>query len=108
MKEARGDRGRNRRVRKKGRPGKRPPREELSQRGPGRRRGAGHKSRGVLDKAIAHPLRRRMLYAIDKENAPLSPAQLAKAFDLPLGFIAYHAAVLRRCGAVEVTPDEDV
>ena len=58
-------------------------------------------------KAVAHPLRRRVLYAISEESAPLSPAQLAKEFDLPLGLIAYHAAVLQRCGAVEVATTED-
>ncbi len=103
MPEANGERGRNRRVRKKGRPGKRLRREEASP----RRRRANGRSRGILLKAMAHPVRRRMLRAISDESAPLSPAQLAKAFDLPLGLIAYHANVLQRCGAVEVAAEED-
>jgi DNA-binding transcriptional ArsR family regulator len=48
-----------------------------------------------------------MLRVIAKENAPLNPAQLAKAFDLPLGLISYHAIVLQRCGAVKVAAEED-
>jgi DNA-binding transcriptional ArsR family regulator len=103
MAEASGERGRNRRTRKKGRPGKRPRQEEV----PPRRRRANGRSRGILVKAMAHPLRRRMLRAIGEEGALLSPAQLAKTFDLPLGLIAYHAAVLQRCGAVEATAKED-
>lgn len=98
MTGGRAERGRNRHTRKKGRPGKRPRREEASP----RRRRANERSRGILLKAMAHPVRRRMLRTISEEGAPLSPAQLAKAFDLPLGLIAYHANVLQRCGAVEV------
>lgn len=104
MTEARGERGRNRRARKKGRPGKRARREESSHQ---RRRGPNGRSRGILLKAMAHPLRRRMLREISEAGAPLSPAQLATAFDLPLGLIAYHATVLQRCGAVEVAAAED-
>jgi DNA-binding IclR family transcriptional regulator len=48
-----------------------------------------------------------MLYAISEGSAPLSPAQLAKELDLPLGLIAYHAAVLQRCGAVEMAATKD-
>jgi hypothetical protein len=103
MTEASGGRGKNRRTRKKGRPGKRARREGGSQ----RRRRANGRSRTTLFKAMAHPLRRRMLQVITEEGAPLSPAQLAKAFDLPVGLIAYHAAVLQGCGAVEVVAEED-
>ena len=103
MAKASGERGGNRRARKKGRPGKRPRREEAS---PRRRRPYG-RSRGILIKAMAHPLRRRLLRVMTEENAPLSPAQLAKAFDLPLGVVTYHANVLQRCGAVEAIAAED-
>lgn len=91
MTEASGERGRNRRIRKKGRPGKRT-----------RRR-----SRPILIKAMTHPLRRRLLREINAGNAPVSPAQLAKTLDLPLGPVAYHANVLQRCGAMEVAAAED-
>jgi DNA-binding transcriptional ArsR family regulator len=103
MMGGRGERSRNRRTRKKGRPGKRPRREGASP----RRRRANERSRGILLKAVAHPVRRRMLRTISEEGAPLSPAQLAKAFDLPLGLIVYHATVLQRCGAVEVAAEKD-
>lgn len=104
MTEERGERGKNRRTRKKGRPGKRMPKAEQPRprRGPTRRR-----SRAILVKAMAHPVRRRLLREISEEGAPLSPAQLAKTFDLPLGLVTYHAAVLQRCGAVEVAATED-
>ncbi|HEY8810578.1 MAG TPA: helix-turn-helix domain-containing protein [Solirubrobacterales bacterium] len=99
MPEANGGRGRNRRVRKKGRPGKRARKAEQPR---PRRRPARRRSRAILVKAMAHPVRRLMLREINAGNAPLSPAQLAKTFDLPLGVVTYHATVLQRCGAVEV------
>lgn len=105
MTEAHGERGRNRRVRRKGRPGKRTRKAEQPP-GP-RRRPTRRRSRAILVKAMAHPLRRRLLREINAGNAPLSPAQLAKTFDLPLGVVAYHATVLQRCGAVEVAAAED-
>jgi len=51
--------------------------------------------------AIAHPLRRRMLRMIVKQGEPLSPTQMAKEFDLPVGTITYHAKVLWHFEAVE-------
>lgn len=51
--------------------------------------------------AIAHPLRRRMLRMIVKHGEPLSPAQMAKEFGLPVGTITYHAKVLWLFEAVE-------
>jgi hypothetical protein len=104
MTEGRGDRGRNRRTRKKGRPGKRVRKAEAP---PPRGRPTHRRSRAVLIKAMAHPVRRRLLREISEEGAPVSPAQLAKTFDLPLGLVAYHATVLQRCGAVEVAVPED-
>ncbi len=104
MTGGRGERGRNRRTRRKGRPGKRTRKAEQPRRhrGSTRRRG-----RAIFIRAMAHPLRRRLLREISEEGAPLSPAQLAKTFDLPLGLIIYHATVLQRCGAVEVATTED-
>ncbi len=104
MSEARGERGRNRRTRRKGRPGKRARKAEQPR---PRGRSTRRRSRAILIKAMAHPVRRRLLREINAGNAPLSPAQLAKAFDLPLGVVAYHATVLQRCGAVEVATAED-
>lgn len=104
MTEGRGGRGRNRRVRKKGRPGKRARKAEQPR---PRKKPTRRRSRAILIKAMAHPLRRRLLYELSKAGAPHSPAQLAKALDLPLGLVTYHATVLQRCGAVEVAPTED-
>lgn len=103
MTEAHGERGRNRRTRRKGRPGKRTRKAEqpLPRRKPVRRR-----SRAILVKAMAHPVRRLMLREING-SAPLSPAQLAKILDLPLAVATYHAAVLQKCGAVEAAKAED-
>jgi DNA-binding transcriptional ArsR family regulator len=104
MTEARGERGGNRRARKKGRPGKRTRKAEQP---PPRRRPTRRRSRTILVKAVGHPVRRRLLREISEEGAPLSPAQLAKTFDLPLAVVTYHATVLRRCGAIEVIAAED-
>lgn len=104
MAERREERGRNRRTRKKGRPGKRTRKAERSRPHAKLTR---RRSRAILVKAMAHPLRRRLLRQINAEGAPLSPAQLAKTFDLPLGVVAYHATVLQLCGAVEVAASED-
>lgn len=104
MPEANGGRGKNRRVRKKGRPGKRTRRAEHPR---PRRRPTRRRSRAILIKAMAHPVRRLMLREINAGSAPLSPAQLAKTFDLPLAVVTYHATVLERCGAVEVAAAED-
>lgn len=55
--------------------------------------------------AIAHPLRRRMLRMIVKQGEPLSPAQMAKEFGLPVRTITYHAKVLWHFEAVEPIRD---
>lgn len=102
MTEANGGRGKNRRSRKKGRPGKR----ARAQRPRADRKPVRRRSRAILIKAMAHPVRRLMLREING-SAPLSPAQLAKRFNLPLAVATYHATVLHTCGAVEVAPAED-
>jgi len=104
MREERGNRGKNRRVRKKGRPGQRMRKAEQPR---PRRRPTRQRSRAILIKAMAHPLRCRLLREINEEGAPLSPAQLAKTLDLPLAVVTYHATVLQRCGAVEVAAEKD-
>jgi DNA-binding transcriptional ArsR family regulator len=55
--------------------------------------------------AIAHPLRRRMLRMIVKQGEPLSPAQMAREFGLPVRTITYHAKVLWHFEAVEPIHD---
>jgi len=48
-----------------------------------------------------------MLYLMLGEDVPLSAAQLAEKFEVPLGIASYHASVLHRCGAVTAFSPED-
>jgi DNA-binding transcriptional ArsR family regulator len=70
-----------------------------------RRERAEGRSRVQMILAIAHPLRRRMLRMIVKQGEPLSPAQMAREFGLPVGTITYHAKVLWHFEAVEPIRD---
>lgn len=103
MPEPNGGRSKNRRTRKKGRPGKR----ARAPRPRARRKPVRRRSRAVLIKAMAHPVRRLMLREINAGSVPLSPAQLAETFNLPLAVVTYHATVLHKCGAVKVAKAED-
>jgi DNA-binding transcriptional ArsR family regulator len=53
-----------------------------------------------LLKAIAHPLRHRLLAALDGRVA--SPAELAREFDVPLGRVSHHIRALAASGAIEL------
>ena len=53
-----------------------------------------------LIKALAHPLRERILQALNEDVA--SPAQLARALDEPLGNVSYHVKILLECEAIEL------
>jgi DNA-binding transcriptional ArsR family regulator len=53
-------------------------------------------------KALGHPLRQRILQHLN-EHGEASPAQLAKALDVPLGSVAYHVKVLSGCEAIELS-----
>ena len=56
--------------------------------------------------AISHPLRRRLLRALVDSGEPLSLSQLARAIDLPVATVRYHANVLCGFGAAEpASPD---
>ena len=46
-----------------------------------------------LLKALAHPLRRRILRAMST-SAPASPVGIARTLDAPLGDVAYHFRIL--------------
>ena len=48
----------------------------------------------ALVQALAHPLRAKMLYVLQEQEA--SPKELAVLFGLPLSNVAYHIQVLRR------------
>jgi DNA-binding transcriptional ArsR family regulator len=58
-----------------------------------------------LVKAVAHPLRHRVLAAID-ESGEASPKQVAAALGEPLGRVSHHVRVLARLGTIELTRTE--
>jgi DNA-binding transcriptional ArsR family regulator len=53
---------------------------------------------GLLLTALGHPLRRRILRAMDGEAT--SPGKLSERIDEPLSTVSYHVRVLNRCGAL--------
>ncbi len=57
-----------------------------------------------LVRALAHPLRVRMLQVLNERGA--SPAELGDLLDHPVGNVAYHARVLERCGCIELVATE--
>jgi DNA-binding transcriptional ArsR family regulator len=59
-------------------------------------------ARERLLKAIAHPLRNRILLAID-EAGEASPNEVARLLGEPLGRVSHHVRVLARLGAIEPT-----
>jgi DNA-binding transcriptional ArsR family regulator len=105
MEEAGEEHKRGEQRRKKTGPGEKARRARAA-----RRRGKpnGRRRRVNLIVAIAHPLRRRILQALHNRSEPRSPAQIARAFDLPVGMVAYHANVLSRLGAVEPAGEQQV
>lgn len=64
--------------------------------------------RALLIKAIAHPVRRRILRKMTGEGGPISPVQLSKKLAIPLGMVVYHANVLGTCGAVEPAGERQI
>jgi DNA-binding transcriptional ArsR family regulator len=75
---------------------------EAQERGGAARAGA---TQERLLKAIAHPLRHRILAAID-EAGEASPNQVAQQLGEPLGRVSHHVRVLARLGAIEPTRTE--
>jgi DNA-binding transcriptional ArsR family regulator len=51
-------------------------------------------------KALAHPLRVRILSMLEERNA--SPVQLSEHLDATLGTVAYHVRTLERLGLIEM------
>jgi DNA-binding transcriptional ArsR family regulator len=54
-----------------------------------------------LVKALAHPIRVRILEALQGRSA--SPVALSKEFDVSLGVVSYHTNALLDCGCIEPT-----
>jgi DNA-binding transcriptional ArsR family regulator len=59
----------------------------------------------LLLKAIAHPLRQRIL-AVINEGEETSPNEVAQRLDQPLGRVSHHVRVLARLGAIELVRTE--
>jgi DNA-binding transcriptional ArsR family regulator len=72
----------------------------------GRKRGQpGGQDRAELIRAIDHPVRRSVLRALADSDEARSPIQMARAFGLPLGMVAYHTNVLLECGGIELVDE---
>lgn len=71
-------------------------------------RGANSRQRAMLIVAIAHPVRRRMLRMVIDSRELRSPAQLGRELDHRLGMVAYHARILRQCGALKPAGEQTV
>lgn len=70
----------------------------------GKRKKRGKGGKGEMDalfKALGHPLRRRVLELILKEEE-LSPVEASRRLDEPLSNVSYHVRVLDETGAVEL------
>jgi DNA-binding transcriptional ArsR family regulator len=59
-----------------------------------------------LVKALAHPLRMRLLARLNE--AVLSPAELAREFDASLPLVSYHVGILRDLGCLELVRETPV
>ncbi|MGH2976397.1 MAG: ArsR/SmtB family transcription factor [Solirubrobacterales bacterium] len=53
--------------------------------------------------ALAHPVRRRVLRTMLRENAETTPRELATRLDEPLSALSYHVRVLEECELVKLT-----
>jgi DNA-binding transcriptional ArsR family regulator len=53
-----------------------------------------------LIKALGHPLRQRVLQALNEGVA--SPSELSKKLSEPLGNVSYHVKILAECDAIEL------
>src|SRR5215475_14025221 len=67
-------------------------------------RPAGETSEARIAKALAHPLRARILQRLGERVA--SPGDLAVELDAPLGVVSYHVRMLRDYDCVELVRTE--
>src|SRR3954451_7429230 len=72
--------------------------------GNSRTRPPGETSEARIAKALAHPLRARILQRLDERVA--SPGDLATELDAPLGVVSYHVRMLRDYDCVELVRTE--
>src|SRR3954451_15008353 len=76
----------------------------LDRSGEGRTRPAGGTSEARVAKALAHPLRARILQRLGERVA--SPADLAAELGAPLGVVSYHVRMLSNYDCVELVRTE--
>lgn len=57
-----------------------------------------------LVRALVHPLRVEILHLLNEREA--SPNEMMSVLGVPLGNVAYHVRVLRKCGCVELVRTE--
>src|SRR6476619_3690861 len=69
-------------------------------------RPAGETSEARIAKALAHPLRARILQRLGERVA--SPGDLATELNAPLGVVSYHVRMLREYECVELVRTEPV
>src|SRR6187549_1940917 len=74
--------------------------------GNGRTRPPGETSEARIAKALAHPLRARILQRLGERVA--SPGDLAVELGAPLGVVSYHVRMLRDYDCVELVRTEPV
>jgi hypothetical protein len=58
--------------------------------------------------ALNHVLRRRILRTFDSHEQLIGSPQLVQALNCPLSEVTYHAAILVKSGALEVTETRNV
>jgi DNA-binding transcriptional ArsR family regulator len=58
--------------------------------------------------ALAHPLRRRILRKMIKDEVEVSPRDLALNLGEQLSTLSYHVRILACCGAVELARTEQI
>lgn len=63
---------------------------------------------GDLFVALAHPLRRRILRKMIKDETEISPRDLALDLKEQLSRLSYHVRILAWCGAIELVRTDQV
>ena len=56
----------------------------------------------LLFRGLGHPLRLRILLALENESETLSPSDLGQRLRVALGLVAYHVRTLRDDGLLEL------
>ncbi|MFL5901415.1 MAG: helix-turn-helix domain-containing protein [Solirubrobacterales bacterium] len=69
---------------------------------------ASNSEAGDLFLALSHPLRRRILRAMIKDEAEISPRDLSLGLGEPLSRLSYHVRILAWCDAIELVRTEQV